>query len=867
MKRVLVLTYYFPPANAVAGFRSASWARYFHEKGIRPVIVTRHWTGKEKSWSDLLASDRSAPVFTSYDHYDLIQLPTRELWLIKTFRSSLLRISILRKLTYFLLALSGHFNLFSDAYSSFLGFLRLHLKDNRYDLILATSPPLNIVRLASVLGKEYSIPFVIDFRDLWNNDNLKKGYRPNWGNAIMERLMVYWLRRWVKNASFISTVSQPIADFLGIVFEHEREVVLNGFDEVVFSHLTRNVPQAFTLTLAGTYYEQQGLDVLCQGLSGFLSGKDARRVRVRLIGVSANPIVHDKLKDAIPGEYCEWIDRTESETAIQGILDSHVLLHSAWVGYSGVYTTKLFDFIATGNTVMLAPGDNDVMDELIRETDSGVPVLSPFEMAGVLDLLYMKWESEGDIQPRTNHQVDKYSRRSQALRMADLILEYLSASQPVVSGPKRVLVVAYYFPPCLGVPAYRPLSWATQFERFGLETTVITRHWTGAEVKWAEYTRPNTSDPVYRRLEGYRVFYLPTFQYRWVRWLEKYGLFRIVFSRLFSLFSLMKGDVNPEIDAFNTFRHSLVSQLRRRKYDFVLITSPPPSIARLASLVPIYSNARVVVDFRDLWSNLLLKVDYRPDFRGRVFDFFNRLYHRKWLRSADLITVVSPPFKEVLQRLTNAKIEVVYNGYEESEFARLKKRSEPFFRFSIVGTLYPEQDLGVMLEGMKIFLSKVPPGDVLVRYIGAGQFPDVERKLSDCIPSDILEIHPKISKSEAIQYTLDSEVLFYSGWKGSRGIISTKIFDYMASGNRVIVAPGDGDVMDDFLTRSGSGVSVSTPLEFAGCLFDWYNEWKLNGRLLACVNTGFTRQFSREKQAEVMAGLLFSLAVKPQQMP
>ena len=54
---------------------------------------------------------------------------------------------------------------------------------------------------------------------------------------------------------------------------------------------------------------------------------------------------------------------------------------------------------------------------------------------------------------------------------------------------KKILVIAYYYPPCRGVASFRPQSWTSDFPKHGFSPTVITRHWNGNENVWTDYLK------------------------------------------------------------------------------------------------------------------------------------------------------------------------------------------------------------------------------------------------------------------------------------------------------------------------------------------------------------------------------------------
>ena len=43
-KKVLILSYFFPPCNLPASQRSYGWATQLHEYGYHPIIITRNWS-------------------------------------------------------------------------------------------------------------------------------------------------------------------------------------------------------------------------------------------------------------------------------------------------------------------------------------------------------------------------------------------------------------------------------------------------------------------------------------------------------------------------------------------------------------------------------------------------------------------------------------------------------------------------------------------------------------------------------------------------------------------------------------------------------------------------------------------------------
>ena len=56
MKKVIILSYYYPPSNFTAGNRIFSWVKYLPKHGIKPIVVTRNYDTKPNNYLELAAS-------------------------------------------------------------------------------------------------------------------------------------------------------------------------------------------------------------------------------------------------------------------------------------------------------------------------------------------------------------------------------------------------------------------------------------------------------------------------------------------------------------------------------------------------------------------------------------------------------------------------------------------------------------------------------------------------------------------------------------------------------------------------------------------------------------------------------------------
>lgn len=421
---------------------------------------------------------------------------------------------------------------------------------------------------------------------------------------------------------------------------------------------------------------------------------------------------------------------------------------------------------------------------------------------------------------------------------------------------KNVLIVSYFYPPCNIVASERPKSFAENFKQHGLNTTVVTRHWDGNESgKAADFEQINTTPPKITELESYTLIQLPYFA-------KGRGLYRAfqrnrLLSRFISLIYTMFGNFSSQMNAEKAFYDYLRDYLKHNKVDYLMVISSPLNIVKLGHLLAEEFDFSLIVDFRDLWDNGLLATDYKPGLETKVKNFFYEFHLKRWLKNAALITSVSEPLLEQIRRISpNAETTVVMNGFENDLLEKRSKssnRANPKFTFSVIGTLYPWQDLSVLIEGLNLFLKDKSLNEIQLNFIGTGVFQEVETLLETSLPQECTLITNRIPHAQAVQKAVESHVLFYAGWKGYRGIVSGKIFEYLGAGKNILIAPSDNDIIARIVSETDAGKVADSPQEFAQILNQWFNEWKTRGDLAYKGKLEKIKFYSRENQAGLFA--------------
>lgn len=424
MKKILIASYYFPPCSMISAQRAKSFADNFHKFGLHPVIVTRHWCGDEISAADYESENRAAPRVTEQANFTLIELPYIAT-LKKSYHRALLKSRAGKMLLYTALYSIGAVNPKCDAFS-FYDFLKIYLRENPVDYIFATGFPMNTIKLGAFLAQTFDKPLIADFRDLWDNNLLAENYQPPPAVHLQNSFYEFYLRRWLKPARLVTSVSQPLADEVKKLAPHaETLVVTNGFESGLFAAAAqKSIPPSdkFVFSVIGTLHPAQDLSVMLNGLKLFLADKNLREIELNFIGTAAIEAVKTLIEINLPPECTNLVNRIPRHEAIAKMCASHVLFHVGWRGHRGIASGKIYEYLGARRSVLIAPNDKDVMEKIVTETNAGKLADTPAEFAEIMNHWFREWKTTGEVAYHGSlAKIENYSRETQAEKLAAAI--------------------------------------------------------------------------------------------------------------------------------------------------------------------------------------------------------------------------------------------------------------------------------------------------------------------------------------------------------------------------------------------------------------------------------------------------------------
>lgn len=410
---ILILSYYYPPVRSISALRAQSWAENWAKTENKIDVVTKAWDGSEKDWNAILSSSNSREVKVNEQNKNLKihYLP------YKKYQYSCN--SIKRKYNIIGKYLKGIFNPEIDTLQFYEYALQL-LHSKKYDIIVATAPPLNILYLANKLHKKTQVPWIADFRDFENSTFLncnKVGLK----DQLLLKYKITKVKSVLRSTSYITSATNIINRYFGSSLGIPNKEILNGFEQRLLNSNIIHKNEKFSISVLGTIYPSQDFLLFANSLKK-LDIEMQESIQLKFIGIKVIKEVYLKIKAVLDNSminciYTDVIPRTE---AIQIGRKSDLLYYPAWKGYRGIYSGKIFEYLALRKNILIAPGDNDVIENLIIKTKSGKVANTEKEVIDIVSTWFHEWKPDHQLPPPISD-IDNYSRESQADRFLEII--------------------------------------------------------------------------------------------------------------------------------------------------------------------------------------------------------------------------------------------------------------------------------------------------------------------------------------------------------------------------------------------------------------------------------------------------------------
>lgn len=430
-KKVLFITYYWPPSGGAGVQRCLKFVKHLPEFGIIPTVITV--SEKEGSYPVLdhsLAADIPAGIrvirTSTSEPFEFYKKFTGKQEIPYGGFANERGESLAQKFFKFLRG-----NLFiPDARVGWnkyaLQAASKLLAQEKFEAVITSSPPHSSQLIGLALKQQFGIRWIADVRDPWTDIYYYKDLQHTaWAkkkDARYEREVIE------QSDALLVTSSDTKRLFLAKAPQVESgkiKVLPNGFDEEDFKDPSTPPTDAFVITYTGTITEAYNIEMFLKALSEVAGRHADIPFRLRFVGKISAPI-HKQVVDSGLEPITEVIPFVPHSESVKYLLNSTILL----MGIPDVENNfcilpgKLFEYLAANKPIIcIGPLHSDA-DRIIDECGAGrVFHYAAYDlMVDHLDQLAQGWKINANLDlPRIAYH--RYSRRNLTGDLARIILK------------------------------------------------------------------------------------------------------------------------------------------------------------------------------------------------------------------------------------------------------------------------------------------------------------------------------------------------------------------------------------------------------------------------------------------------------------
>ena len=428
MKKILILSYFYPPANFVGGLRVASWAKYLNQHGYYPIIVTRNWNPGQKDLTDKI--EHNQLHHEKNETHEVYRLPYKQSLRDKLadYKNSLVATFFRKSMSLFELV-GQNFWLNALPYSNFYTHSLDLIKSEDIKLVIASGRPFQLFSIASKLKKKTGTPWLADYRDEWNSwqNKLSPSLIQKMVNSLEKRSEL----EWTDNVDGIISVTDYWANSISKFIKKPYHVVMNGYEKGgAEENITRKLQaKKFIVSYLGTLYPHQDIEKTIAAFTESIDKFSGQiEIEINFVGLSTIPAEEEKVK-RLTAQYpknFKVLPRLPKAEIDQFYESSDLMLATGFTGVKGCMPTKLFECGVSNIPLLLYPSDNDSMEEFVKSTNCGYVAQNHKEATILLEQLIQHKISgnKAPLEPN-KEKLAFYSRENQTARLAEILNKYV----------------------------------------------------------------------------------------------------------------------------------------------------------------------------------------------------------------------------------------------------------------------------------------------------------------------------------------------------------------------------------------------------------------------------------------------------------
>ncbi len=426
MKKVLIISYYWPPSGGAGVQRWIRFVNHLRSFGWEPVLYVpkdANYPVVDEKLMDKIPGDIETLKLE-------IKEPSRFLSKLAFWKKSKKKTnynnqqqqgknrSLKHKITWYI---RGNFFI-PDARFLWIKpsvkYLSNRLKKGDIDLIVSTGPPHSLQIIARDLKRKHNIPWVADFRDPWTTmDYLQEMYLSNRAkkkHANMEASVI-------NEADEVVVVGKTMFNEFNDNYNRQVEIIHNGYDSVGTTENQFELDQKFTIVHIGSFLKNRNCDDLWEVLSKLTKEKEdfAANFELKLVGNIAPNVMEsihrfglDKFLNKI--DYLPFIETQKHLYGAQILLLPIDRISNA----EFVLTGKLFEYLKSQRPILLLGPSKGDAAHIVKNCNAGD--ICDFDDKNKIESVLLERYQKflGGINQVDSVNVDQYSAKELTRKLA-----------------------------------------------------------------------------------------------------------------------------------------------------------------------------------------------------------------------------------------------------------------------------------------------------------------------------------------------------------------------------------------------------------------------------------------------------------------
>ena len=423
MKKVLIITYYWPPSGGAGVQRWLKFAKYLSDFGWEPIIYTVENGEYPVLDYDLLdevpkgITVLKTPIWEPYSIYKKFTGRKKEDKINSGFLSEKKNPKLLEKLSIWIRG-----NLFIPDARKFwikpsVNFLTNYLIDNPVDIVVSSGPPHSSHIIALKLKEKNKLPWLADFRDPWTNIDYYKELLLSKKSDLKHKKLENFV---LTKADKVITIGKSLSEELKALGANNIDVIENGFDPDDFqSNEYISLDKKFSIAHIGSFTPSRNHIIFWQAIKELIAENSnfSKELKLQLVGKVDYSVKMNIEKYGLE-KHVNYIGYVPHGEVIEYQKKANLLLLmiNNTPNAKGIITGKVFEYIASKRPILVVGPEDGDLSTIINTTKSGI--VCGFDDVKKLKLTLLRlYNNEIIFEPNPA----AYSRKSLTKKLSEIL--------------------------------------------------------------------------------------------------------------------------------------------------------------------------------------------------------------------------------------------------------------------------------------------------------------------------------------------------------------------------------------------------------------------------------------------------------------